>query len=420
MLSQCDQWTSQSDAEIDGQHPGGAVPGQVRKRVPIYNGVMGHHDGAVLGQVREGLERLLEERHRLTERGAVIGLGAGLPAVGHGLVPHLAPQGMVGQAFDLLGHPLGRERLEGLDNAGVEHPPPLLQEAAVGHLVGQGMLEGVLALGKEARLVQELGRLQVRQATVERCLGQLGNGLEQGQGHLRANHGSRLEEAFRLGRQPVDAGRQHRLHRGRHLNGRQRLRQAIGSRLADQHPGLHQGAHALLQKEGIALGARDQELLERRQAGVIPQQGLQELVRAGRRQRVEPQLRVVGLAAPAVLVLRAIVDQEQEAGRGQALDQAVEQGLGLRIDPVQVLEDQQQRLHLAFAQQQALEGVERALAALGRIELQKRAVLRQRVQERQQRWDGVLEGLVQRQAPARSPWRGWCGCHRGPPHGYSA
>ena len=55
--------------------------------------------------------------HRLAERGAVIGPGAGLPAVGDGLGPHLAPQGMLRQAFDLLGCPVGRERLEGLDQA---------------------------------------------------------------------------------------------------------------------------------------------------------------------------------------------------------------------------------------------------------------------------------------------------------------
>ena len=91
------------------------------------------------------------------------------------------------------------------------------------------------------------------------------------------------------------------------------------------------------------------------QAGVVPQQGLQECLGARRRQRVEPQLRVVGLAAPAVLVLRAVVDQQQEPGRRQALDQAVEQGLRLGIDPVQILKDQQQRLHLALAQQHALE-----------------------------------------------------------------
>ena len=104
-------------------------------------------------------------------------------------------------------------------------------------------------------------------------------------------------------------------------------------------------------------------------------------------------LRVVRLAAPAVLVLRAVVDQQQELGRGQALDQAVEEGLGLGIDPVQVLKDQQQRLHLAFAQQQALEPVERALAPLGRIEGQERAVL----------WQGVQEGEQRRESSPGAP-----------------
>ena len=147
------------------------------------------------------------------------------------------------------------------------------------------------------------------------------------------------------------------------------LRQAIGPELPDQYPRLHQGAHALLQKEGIALGARDQELFERREAGVVPQQRLKNGVGARRRQRIEPQLRVVGLAAPAVLILGPVVDQQQEPSRGQALHQGIEQGLGLRVDPVQVFEDQQQRLHLALAQQHALDGLEGALAALRRVEV---------------------------------------------------
>ena len=175
------------------------------------------------------------------------------------------------------------------------------------------------------------------------------------------------------------------------------LRQAIRPRLADQHPGLHQGAHALFQEEGIALGARNQELLERRQAGVIPQQGLQELVGAHRRQRVEPQLRVVGLAAPAVLVLGAVVHQEQEPGRRQALDQAIEQGLGLGINPVQILEDQQQRLHLAFAQQHPFEAVERALAALRRVEGAETGCPPAGRPAAPAGRERVLEGLIQRQ-----------------------
>ena len=69
------------------------------------------------------------------------------------------------------------ERFEGRDDAGMEHPPPLLEQAAVGHLVGQGMLKGIAHVGEEARLVEKLGGLEVREATVQRLLGQLGNGL---------------------------------------------------------------------------------------------------------------------------------------------------------------------------------------------------------------------------------------------------
>ena len=82
-----------------------------------------------------------------------------LPAVRQGLVPHLTPQGMVRQPFDLLGHAVRRQRLESLDNTRMQHPPPLLEEAAVGHLVRQGVLEGIDALRKQARLVEKLRRL---------------------------------------------------------------------------------------------------------------------------------------------------------------------------------------------------------------------------------------------------------------------
>jgi hypothetical protein len=44
--------------------------------------------------------------------------------------------------------------------------------------------------------------------------------------------------------------------------------------------------------EGIALGACDQQLLQWHQAGVVSQERLEHPVSAGRRQRVEPQLRV--------------------------------------------------------------------------------------------------------------------------------
>jgi hypothetical protein len=155
----------------------------------------------------------------------------------------------------------------------------------------------------------------MRQTAVQRRFRQVCNGPQQGEGHLCANHGSGLEQALLLGRQAVDAGGQHRLHCRRHLNAGQRLGQAMGAPFAHQHPALHQGAHTLFQEKRIPFGARDQELLECVQAGVVAQQRLEKLLGAGGRQRVQAQLRVVGLAAPGVLVLGAVVDQQQEAHR---------------------------------------------------------------------------------------------------------
>jgi hypothetical protein len=107
---------------------------------------------------------------------------------------------MVRQAFDLLGYPLRRQRLEGLDKARMQPPPPLQQQATVGDLVRQGMLEGVFRLGEQAGLIQELRRLEVCQAAVQYVFGQLGNGLEQEQGYLGANDGRRLQEPLLLQR----------------------------------------------------------------------------------------------------------------------------------------------------------------------------------------------------------------------------
>jgi hypothetical protein len=71
---------------------------------------------------------------------------------------------------------------------------------------------------------------------------------------------------------------------------------------------------------------------------------MEQVLGTGQRQWVEPELRVGGLAAPAVLILRTVVDEQQDAGRGQAVDEAVEQRLGLAVEPVHVFDDHQQRL----------------------------------------------------------------------------
>jgi hypothetical protein len=69
-----------------------------------------------------------------------------------------------------------------------------------------------------------------------------------------------------------------------------------------------------------------------------------------------------------VSVLRAVVDQQEEPGGRETVHQSVQTRLGLGIDPVQVLDEEEHRLHLTFAHEDPLERVQGALAALGRLE----------------------------------------------------
>ena len=322
-----------------------------------------------LATVRESGQRrprLLQAGHRLAVGRAGECLGPGLPEVRDRLLPHLASPGVVGQPLDVFGQPAGIGALDGADDGGVEGVAPVLEQGAVGDFMGERMLEGVLGIREEPCLVEKLGRLQMREPPMYRFLRRLRHGVEQHERHVLANDRSRLEQPLVFGREPVDPGRQDHLHGRRDLDCLDGPGQTIGAAFPGEHTRLHERPDALLDEKGIA--ASDQKPLERLQPRVVTQEGTQELARTLGRERVEPELAVVGFAPPAVLVLGPVVDEQEEPGRGQTLDQAIEQGLRLGIDPVQVLEDHEERLPLALPEQEVLDGVEGALAALGGIE----------------------------------------------------
>ncbi len=96
----------------------------------------------------QGRQRLLEEGHRLLVRRVGERLGTGLPEVSDRLLPHLAADGMVSQALDLLGEPIGVQRLDGLDDPGMQRAPTLLEHARVGDLVADACLKVYSTSGK--------------------------------------------------------------------------------------------------------------------------------------------------------------------------------------------------------------------------------------------------------------------------------
>jgi hypothetical protein len=106
------------------------------------------HGDAALRKPPQGGQRLLKARDRLAQRAAGLGLGGCLLEIAQRLVPHLAAERMVGQRLDVLHQAVGMERLDRLHDLGVKGASPIVQQTFVGHLVRQGVLEGVLEIGE--------------------------------------------------------------------------------------------------------------------------------------------------------------------------------------------------------------------------------------------------------------------------------
>ena len=61
------------------------------------------------------------------------------------------------------------------------------------------VLEGVLEIREEARLVEELGGLEVGEPATQLFLGQLGDGEQERERHVLADDRGRLEQPLVLG-----------------------------------------------------------------------------------------------------------------------------------------------------------------------------------------------------------------------------
>ena len=122
------------------------------------------------------------------------------------------------------------------------------------------MLEGVLGMRPDVRLVQKLGGLQALEPPMDRVILGLRHDAQQRDGHVLADDRRGLEQQLVLGREPLDPGREDHLHGGRDLDRLDRPGQTIGSALSGKRLRLHQRPDALLDEEGVP--ASDQQSLE--------------------------------------------------------------------------------------------------------------------------------------------------------------
>src|SRR5260370_16871962 len=161
-----------------------------------------------------------------------------LPKVPGRLVPRLGTERVASETLDLLTRLVGGPALQRFQNSQVKRHPSLLQEAPVGNLMRQRMLEGVLELREEVRFVEELGSLKVRETLTEVLFRILDDGLEQSERHVLADHGGSLEQALLRRWEPVDAPGQQRLHRRRDVDRLGILDTMVGAPLPPHSPAL--------------------------------------------------------------------------------------------------------------------------------------------------------------------------------------
>jgi hypothetical protein len=74
---------------------------------------------------------------------------------------------VLGEALGKLPQAVGIEYLQGLHDLVMQGAPVLLEQAPVGHLTGEGVLEGVDLVREELRLTEELLALKVHQAALQ-------------------------------------------------------------------------------------------------------------------------------------------------------------------------------------------------------------------------------------------------------------
>jgi hypothetical protein len=220
-------------------------------------------------------------------------------------------------------------------DGGMQARPSRRELRAVRDLLRERMLEGVL-IRMTRGLDDEVRRAQRASASRSAGAGTPAT-LQQPFGEFRADHGGRLEDRLLELAGAIDARGEDALHgRGqRHRPGRRD--RAVTAFLALETAGLGQRLDELLGEEGVPAGTLDDGLLQRRERRIRPEERVDELVNDAGVERTERHAAMVRTRRPGRAVLRAVVHEEDRPRPGHHVDDAGEERVALRIDPVEVV-----------------------------------------------------------------------------------
>ena len=257
---------------------------------------------------------------------------------------------------------MGELRLERLGDAGMQALAVAVQQAGIGGVAHQGVLEGIGGLWRRAAAIDQAGGDQLVERAAELALVERGHRGEQFVGEGAAERGAELGDGLGAG-QPVEPRHQRVLQAGRNLE----LDRLDIVRVAlEQRPG------DLLDEQRHAVGLADDLLDDRGRQGPRAGDLGDERQAPPAVEPLEPDRQHMGIARPGRIEARPEGDHDEDRQGLGALDQPAEQGQRAGIEQAGILEIH----HHRAARRQAGEMVEQcsghALALLLRLLCQRR------------------------------------------------
>ena len=249
---------------------------------------------------------------------------------------------MLGDDFGLLVDDRRLVAFECLGDAPVNVLPPAAQQQIMRRVLYQGMLEGVADLGRLPAAEDELGLLQFLQRRVEFGGRNIGHRGQQALGETAPDAGADLGD-FADRRQAIEARRQTVLQGRRHREFGDRALQHIAMPgVLDETALDHHGGQFLdEQRHPVGLGddLPHQLVGQRFAAGHLVGHG-RDIATAQARQAKRGGMAEAG---PRRLILQTMGNQQKHPPTRGLGGQTIEHFLGRGIDPMGVLEDQQDR-----------------------------------------------------------------------------
>ena len=266
--------------------------------------------GLVLGQLLQVGQGPTQVGHRFVDRAACSRVFArrAPPGCGPGMVT--GTREMVGQKLGPQPDQVGKACQQHLGDARMVTLARGAQQAVVGHVLHQRMLEGVDG-GAAAVAVDQAGGQYLVQVLPELLLGHLRHGGQQLVQELAAQHGTQLEQRTRRA-QAVDTGHQRGLHRGRNHGRRQASPQLPGVLTLDQRVRFDHRARHLLEEQGVAGGALADAPQQLGRNRLVVGHHADEALGLGRWQRLQLDVAQIARRLPAGLELGSCSQQRHQ------------------------------------------------------------------------------------------------------------